>query len=728
MKRSSIAFKINSGYLVLVVLLLALGGISVFSISQMIGSLTELNGGMASVRLDLNKALGEMNSVEEGVGHLQRSATEFDKLRQMKSALADSERSMGEIGTSLEHIEKTFATQSENLVAISRNLALVSSEIREGSAGIQQIILAAEGVNARMLNSYIGFFNYLNEFTRDVEKPLTDIEAISGFLKQAEDLLTRFEGTEKEQTLVKSIGQDLRRYRRYMSDLGETTSTTQISELKESLVRYGSKIIDSARELRDGAWQIAARHNAMALEIAAGAEASAQSAVGANDRAATVVADAVALARDSSSQIGDLTQGLSSAIQSVDRTLAEVPRAVQKATESMTKVRGSMAFMNTAIESAAQSVEKGEEIRVLMVSVCLGAILFGLFIGAYIHRKIVAPLSRFTEGLARAAQNDLTVKVDPSGTSGELKELILGMNRLLSVIQSNVFEMKAMTQKVMHSARILDRISADTSESLQKQRGQTSMIAAATEEMSASTHEIASSSGQADQQVQQVFKLIEDGIGELQHMLSLSDQISSEQNSAIARVQELADDSGRINAITATINAIAQQTNLLSLNAAVEAARAGQHGRGFAVVAGEVKVLAERTSKATGEIADLVQSFQEKIGPTVKGMNRCGEASRSERDISAEVVVKLDSVKEAIGALSDQVTQIATSTEQQDQAFPDITSCAEVITRITEDSADKMVDLKHRVEDLVTCSEKLQKQIAIFKVDPQEKGRRLPAT
>ncbi|HSH70658.1 MAG TPA: methyl-accepting chemotaxis protein, partial [Deferrisomatales bacterium] len=556
----------------------------------------------------------------------------------------------------------------------------------------------------------------LNEYTGNVEEPLADIATISEHLQQLTDVLGHSNDVAAETELVGTINHSLRRYQHYMRQLGETSSTTQISELKVLLVQFGNQIIQAAGELRDRAWQIAAKKNRIALANAAVAEQSAAEVVEASRESARQVSTSVKLAVTSSEAMGGVTDRLATTVRTVSRSLTQLPPALEAALVSAQAARDSMSAVDSSVAAAETSITTAEQIRFIMVGVCLGAILLGLGLGYCINRQVVAPLSRFTEGLHRAAANDLTVALDPLGTSGELQELTVGVNNLIAGFRSSVERMRRVIDQVLNDARDLDVLTTTTAEAMQEQADRTRQIAAATEEMTATSHEISANTGHADDQVKGVVALIGEGTQALEDMLGLSQQSLTTLTAAIDKVNDLAKDSEKINSIIEIINDIADQTNLLALNAAIEAARAGEHGRGFAVVADEVRKLAEKTTSSTKGIATIIQGVEQKIAPTRQDMEECGDRSRQEQRKSGDVQEQLGRIQQATNELVNQMMSIASATEEQDASLPGIASNVEAISFTTAQTAETVSDINLRAKKLVELSEGLLGQVAVFRI------------
>ena len=724
MKTSSIAYKINSGYVILVVLLLGIGLIAYVGVTRMLNGMQELNEGIEMTRVNLEGTVDKMGALEGSVNVLKKSEADFAKLADIQNDLNISQQASAEVGHGLEQIEKTLAAQSDHLETISSSVEVLAKGISESAVDIRKIILAAEEINSRVLNSYIGFFNYLNEFAADVEEPLADISQITKNLKLITALLEKYQQTgqastvhlNKGQDLIQSIGQDLRRYRRFMQDIGETTSTTQISELKDQLVPYGNKIIKSALELRDVSRQIAADHEKKSIALVSTTSSSAAQILTDSRTASAETEKHIELSRQSSEKTGEIITNLANALQGVSASLAEVPKAVQHASESIQETRSSIVIMENAIMAAESATRQAQKTRMLMILGSVMAVIIGLGIGFYIYRKIVQPLSRFTEGLSHAAGNDLTVKIDSSGVTGELKDLIDGVNRLIGNFSASVGGMKMLAKRVQANARSLEEVSTETFTAMDDQQKRSMQISQATEEMTGSTQSIADNSQEAEEKAKEVEELIQNSNSVIEQMIVLSDEMTRDLELSAARVTELAEDSEKINSIIGIIQKVASQTKLLALNAAVEAARAGKHGRGFAVVSEEVKKLAQETASSITGIVEIIENVKEKISPALKKIKDSTTKASEHQAKSQEIVRQLQKIAYSTTDLTGQIEQIAEGTVQQNMSFPTIAESIETITGISQTTTHQMERIYKQVNELMLMSEELLGNVNIYKV------------
>jgi methyl-accepting chemotaxis protein len=726
MNTSSIAYRINAGYVILVALLLVIGLIAYVGVTRMLDGMQQLNSGIEATRGNIKGAVEQMGALEGSIDVLQKSEAEFARLTSIQQDLGASQQVTADIGEGLKEVEKRLAEQINLLQNINNSVEVLTAGISQSAPDIRAIILAAEEINAKVLSSYLGFFNYLNEFAGDVEEPLSDIAAISENLKQISSLLdkqqqtTQAENLAKGQSLVKTIQQDLRRYRRFMQDLGDTTSTTQINELKEQLVPYGNKIMTAALELRDIAWQISSDYERQSIGLAATAKSSAAEALNKSEATAGETEEHIRLSLQASKRIGELTDTLSNTVQEVTSNIAEVPAALQQAGSAVQATRESIVVMENAMTTAESSTREARNIRLYMIFGCITAVLIGLAIGIFNYRNIVAPLSRFTEELRLATRNDLTVTIDSAGSGGELKDLIDGVNQLIGNFNSNVGVIKNLVGLVQKNARNLDAVSTETLAAMEDQQHRTLQISQVTEEMASATSIIADNSQEAANKAKRVNELVQGGNQVIDEMIAMSEEMTRDLESSAARVGELAEDSEKINSIIGIIQAVASQTKLLALNAAVEAARAGKHGRGFSVVAEEVKKLAQETASSITGIVEIIENVRAQITPALQEINDSTRKAGEHRSKSREVVEQLQEVSHSTNDLTGQIEQISEGTVQQDMSFPTIATSIETITSITQSTTQQMDNIDSHINDLLNISQELLESVDIYRVDEEQ--------
>jgi methyl-accepting chemotaxis protein len=250
---------------------------------------------------------------------------------------------------------------------------------------------------------------------------------------------------------------------------------------------------------------------------------------------------------------------------------------------------------------------------------------------------------------------------------------------------------------------------------------QTDQVATAVEQMSATVMEVAKNSSQAAESTKKASETAVKG-GEIVNLaIDGMNRIAEAVRESSSTIQTLGANSNQIGEIIAVIDDIADQTNLLALNAAIEAARAGEQGRGFAVVADEVRKLAERTTKATKEIATMIKSIQSDTNGAVSSM----ESGTKEVEEGVEITLKageaLNEIVNNVQHVSDMISQIATASEEQSAAADQISTSIESIASVTKESATGAQQSSSACQELSRLALELREMVGQFKL-PEERG------
>lgn len=297
----------------------------------------------------------------------------------------------------------------------------------------------------------------------------------------------------------------------------------------------------------------------------------------------------------------------------------------------------------------------------------------GLLIIWLVSHGVAKPLRQMAGMLDCMAQGDgdLTQRLTIE-RSDELGEIASGFNNFLSKLQNMIGQVAASVQQVSDSAEHTADIAIRTNRGVQRQQAEIELVATAVHEMNATAQDVArnaalaaEASGRADQAAKQGKKTVEDTA---QTITALASEIGR----AVDVVQSLAKDSENINAILVAIRSIAEQTNLLALNAAIEAARAGEQGRGFAVVADEVRNLAQKTQQATEEIQSMIQQLQQGTREVVIVMGQSQERTDVSVRQANEAAQAIELINQAVAVINNMNTQIASAAEEQSAVADDI--------------------------------------------------------
>lgn len=337
-----------------------------------------------------------------------------------------------------------------------------------------------------------------------------------------------------------------------------------------------------------------------------------------------------------------------------------------------------------SIEAQAQSARAGAMSIALIVSVGLSGLM--VFMVRVVAKRIMRPLEAMNSNMLEIAtgQGDLTRRL-PIHSRDEVGQLADSFNQFVDKIQGIVSQVLHCANQVKASAQLIDERNEQIHRWVKQQNQDTDMVATAMTQMTASAIDIASSAERAATSAADADHKSKDAIAELHGSVSdvksLADDVSNGAEAIVTLEQNVAE----IVSVLDVIRSIAEQTNLLALNAAIEAARAGEQGRGFAVVADEVRTLASRTQDSTEEIQHTIERLQKTADASVAIMQ---QGQRRSQDTVKKVEAAGDGVAvitQDISSVTDMVTQIATASEQQHQVNEDVN---QRINKIAESSND----------------------------------------
>ncbi|CAM4108700.1 Methyl-accepting chemotaxis protein PA2652 [Pseudomonas reidholzensis] len=294
-------------------------------------------------------------------------------------------------------------------------------------------------------------------------------------------------------------------------------------------------------------------------------------------------------------------------------------------------------------------------------------------VGAAFAKLIVRPINSVTSGLEDIAQGegDLTRSLEIRGRD-ETAQLASWFNQFLGAIRSLIQHIGAAAGKILTTSTSSTRVSSDMAEAAGRQREAVDMVSTAFHEMVATANEVARSCSQAAQSADSGQQQAREGQQQIDAAVQSVDRLSQEIEQSAQSIQQLERDSNAIQSILGTIRSIAEQTNLLALNAAIEAARAGEQGRGFAVVADEVRALAKRTADSTAEIDGLLGNLASRTAEVAQQMHASLDVSQQSVSRIGLARDSFGQIRESVDVIRDMNTQIATAAEEQHQVAEDI--------------------------------------------------------
>ncbi|OPG83923.1 chemotaxis protein [Stutzerimonas stutzeri] len=365
---------------------------------------------------------------------------------------------------------------------------------------------------------------------------------------------------------------------------------------------------------------------------------------------------------------------------------------------------------------AALGAESRSSLTTMLIIGVLIAVA-GLLAIWLISRRITRPLRDMVMMLDNIGQGegDLTQRLHIDSRN-ELGQIATGFNTFLTRLQGMISEVVGSVQKVSDASEHTADIAIRTDKGVQTQLAEIELVATAVHEMTATAQDVARNATQAAEAASHADRAANQGRHIVQDTGATITELAGEIGRAVDVVQTLARDSENIDAILVTIRSIAEQTNLLALNAAIEAARAGEQGRGFAVVADEVRNLAQKTQQATGEIQQMIQQLQNGTRDVVQVMEQ--SQSRTQRSVEqADAAAEaLQAITQAVSLINDMNNQIASAAEEQSAVAEDINRNVTNIGQVAQDVAGGAEEASQASAGLTRLAEQQRRLINQFKV------------
>ncbi|WP_415754346.1 methyl-accepting chemotaxis protein [Pseudomonas leptonychotis] len=384
-------------------------------------------------------------------------------------------------------------------------------------------------------------------------------------------------------------------------------------------------------------------------------------------------------------------------------------------------LQGQLLALQTALyqQFVASLGEYRQKALVAMIEV-IGVFSLLTLLALYVLFCLNASIRRSTAGIIQAAEGlrdgDLRVRMQVHGAD-DLASIAMALNTAVDQLRGSMQGVNQQSQQLGGTVQMLNGEARNALESVEQQQAQMSQIAAAATQMAATAQSVAQSCEQAAVEANQTREIANQSNQRSNRTSQSMRELSSRLGDSATTLQQLRVQTEQITRVVDVIKGIAEQTNLLALNAAIEAARAGEQGRGFAVVADEVRSLSQRTQNSTAEIAETVGNLHRVVGQSVTQMEEA--VRQAEGDVGSVLAMgeDLDAIVESVQLVTDRLAQIATAAEQQAATADEVSGNIQQVDQAASALLESAQAVSHAAEQLRQGSQVLEQNTARFKLD-----------
>lgn len=411
------------------------------------------------------------------------------------------------------------------------------------------------------------------------------------------------------------------------------------------------------------------------------------------------------------SNIMELLQEQLDAKHQAKNLLVESGQLSTAALLQLKQVSNHVKDLTSSIKKEAE--ENVSSSKTTLIGVAIVAIIVAIGINSWILQSIRSPLAEVLRVMSLVSDGDLRQNVNVH-SSDEIGKLSEGFNQLINQLSSMLNEITSSSQQLSAAAEETSAISSESHTNINHQKEQTDMIATAMTEMTATVDEVASSASNTLKEVQKADQEASAGQKVVQHNITTINGLADEIQVAAQVIDKLDQYSTNIGAVLDVIRGIADQTNLLALNAAIEAARAGEQGRGFAVVADEVRTLASKTQESTSEIQEMIERLQSGTQEAVKVMKTSTQEAQNSVSETAKAGESLAKITDAVSVINDMSSHIASAADEQSSVSREMHENVLTISQAADQTAQGASENLAASQEMAKLAEHLQKLVGRF--------------
>ncbi|MDH5599827.1 MAG: methyl-accepting chemotaxis protein [Gammaproteobacteria bacterium] len=351
----------------------------------------------------------------------------------------------------------------------------------------------------------------------------------------------------------------------------------------------------------------------------------------------------------------------------------------------------------------------------LIIFIVIAVVSLGL--GIFFANGITSPISRLRQVMNDVEVNkDLTLRSDVN-SKDEIGEMAHAFNTMLHNFEGLIKQVVSTSTQLATAAEEVSAVASDSAQNVERQHVETDMVATAINEMTATVQEVAQNAQNASSAATNADTESKTGKHVVTNTSQAIVQLLDDVENAAKVIQNVEQASETIGTVLDVIKNIAEQTNLLALNAAIEAARAGEQGRGFAVVADEVRTLASRTQQSTAEIENMIMQLQDGAKQAVDVMDKGSEQAKKGAEMAKEAADSLNAITQAVSTISEMNTQIAAAAEEQSAVSEEINRSIVKISELSQQTASGAEQTTGASAELARLASDLQAKISMFKVN-----------